>query len=211
LLRRTGDTALLLLGKGKGAPDVSPKIRAMDGSAAIIQREVTRMTPFIRAKRKLDVLDPLQVLAEVREQVAPRTSKYDIGIFLPDPAETKTRILVRADFLELFQVFHNLIDNSLCWLKQRKNPAIKVRASALAGFALIVVEDNGPGIPADHVEDIFAPFWTSKPEGSGLGLPIIGEILQDYGGSLELVDNRPGKGCAFQVKIPLLKESSSDV
>lgn len=204
LLRRTGDTVLLLVGKGKTTTDVlEPKIKAMDGSAAIIHREVTRIAPFIRARRKIEVVDPLHVLADVMEQEAPRVSKLAVTISLP--SSKGAQLLVSADVGELFQVFHNLIDNSLYWLKGVKAAAIKVRAAAVGGFAQIIIEDNGPGIAEDSLEEIFEPFWTTKPEGSGLGLPIIGEILHDYGGGIELVDNRFGKGCAFQVRIPLAK------
>jgi two-component system, NtrC family, sensor kinase len=66
----------------------------------------------------------------------------------------------------------------------------------------IIVEDNGPGIPADQMEHLFSPFVASKKSrGTGLGLPVSQKILGEHGGRI-VVDSEPGQGCRFTLEFP---------
>ena len=66
----------------------------------------------------------------------------------------------------------------------------------------IVVDDNGPGIPADQMEHLFSPFVSSKKSrGTGLGLPVSQKILSEHGGRI-LVHSEPGQGCRFTLELP---------
>ena len=64
------------------------------------------------------------------------------------------------------------------------------------------LSDNGCGIPGKRREEIFAPFFTTKKEGTGLGLPIAKKIIEAHKGHLELLDN-PEKGVTFRVLLPI--------
>jgi signal transduction histidine kinase len=64
-----------------------------------------------------------------------------------------------------------------------------------------IVEDSGPGIPAESREQIFNPFFTSKKEGVGLGLSIVAKIVDDHRGSIRL-ESPPGQGARFHVFLP---------
>lgn len=68
------------------------------------------------------------------------------------------------------------------------------------GKAFIEVEDNGPGIPADLLEEIFIPFFTTKPEGTGVGLSISRQIMQQHSGDLR-VQSEPGRGTRFILEL----------
>jgi nitrogen-specific signal transduction histidine kinase len=70
------------------------------------------------------------------------------------------------------------------------------------------VRDTGRGIPRDHLHKIFDPFFTSKSEGTGMGLSVTHGIIQEHQGVIE-VDSEPGKGTVFSVYIPLLKEDAT--
>ena len=63
-------------------------------------------------------------------------------------------------------------------------------------------EDSGPGIPAELREQIFNPFFTTKKDGVGLGLPIVSKIVDEHGGSIRLMSG-PGEGARFRVFLPL--------
>jgi len=70
-----------------------------------------------------------------------------------------------------------------------------------AGGAELVVEDDGPGIALADQPQLFTPFFTTKPEGTGLGLATVHRIVDAHGGTLT-VDSTPGEGARFTVRLP---------
>jgi two-component system sensor histidine kinase HydH len=70
--------------------------------------------------------------------------------------------------------------------------------------AVLKVEDDGPGIPADLLGRIFEPFFTTKPHGSGLGLPIVHAVVTQHGGTLT-AENRAEGGARFTARLPLVR------
>ncbi|ACL03769.1 PAS/PAC sensor hybrid histidine kinase [Desulfatibacillum aliphaticivorans] len=79
------------------------------------------------------------------------------------------------------------------------------------GFARLVLADSGPGIPPEHVDRIFDPYFTTKEvgEGSGLGLAVVHGIVKNHGGFIA-VESSPGKGTAFSLYFPISRESASE-
>ena len=74
---------------------------------------------------------------------------------------------------------------------------------------VVAVRDNGPGIPDDIRQNLFDPFVSSKPSGSGLGLALVAKIVADHGGLIE-VDSRPGR-TEFRLHLPVLTDDAPDV
>ncbi|HEY5950092.1 MAG TPA: ATP-binding protein, partial [Kofleriaceae bacterium] len=70
--------------------------------------------------------------------------------------------------------------------------------------AMLIVEDNGPGVPADLKDKIFAPYFTTKQAkgGTGLGLAIVHRIVSDHGGRITISD-APEHGARFTIELPL--------
>ena len=93
---------------------------------------------------------------------------------------------------------------------------IKLRSRAVTNFTIgdtrhsviasIEIEDDGPGIPFDMQDSVFYPLVTSRPEGTGLGLPAAQELLSRHGGLIEF-ESRPGR-TTFFVRIPLEQKGS---
>jgi two-component system nitrogen regulation sensor histidine kinase GlnL len=78
------------------------------------------------------------------------------------------------------------------------------------GLPLVVaVRDNGPGIPEDIRPNLFDPFVSSKPSGSGLGLALVAKVVADHGGLIE-VDSRPGR-TEFRLHLPVLTDDAPDI
>jgi signal transduction histidine kinase len=73
---------------------------------------------------------------------------------------------------------------------------------AAAPTVIVDVSDNGPGVPADVVDKIFNPFFTTKPKGSGLGLAIVRKIVDAHNGRID-VDTEAGNGTRFRVILPV--------
>jgi len=109
---------------------------------------------------------------------------------------------VKADLHQLQEVFLNLIINA--YQSMPEGGIIKITTSSLNNlFALIRIKDTGIGIPADHLKDVFMPFFTMRKDGKGLGLSICHNIIKNHNGSIEL-DSQLGRGSTFTIKLPFI-------
>jgi len=105
----------------------------------------------------------------------------------------------------------NLIDNAIRYTPSGHSVTVRVDFSHHQALAILEVEDNGPGIPANEREHIFERFYRilgSNVQGSGLGLAIVREIAQQHGAKLELLDNPHPEdpqfpGCLFRIAFRL--------
>ncbi len=78
-----------------------------------------------------------------------------------------------------------------------------LRTSAEGGSVRLAISDNGPGIPAENMDRIFQIYFSTKPSGTGLGLPIARKIVEEHKGSLA-VSSAPGGGTTFTLSLPAL-------
>ena len=101
--------------------------------------------------------------------------------------------ILRADKILLQQVLINLIKNGLEALQDVENPQMAIRSKVDHGRLLIVISDNGTGIEPDILDEIFVPFYTTKPEGSGIGLSLARQIIRMHEGSLKIT-SKLGEG-----------------
>jgi nitrogen fixation/metabolism regulation signal transduction histidine kinase len=81
---------------------------------------------------------------------------------------------------------------------------VRLELSRRGNQALLVVEDRGPGLPAAGRERLFDPYFTTRPEGTGLGLAVVRKIVLQHGGDVAAAD-RPGGGARFTVALPLAR------
>ncbi|HSK00455.1 MAG TPA: ATP-binding protein [Kofleriaceae bacterium] len=111
-----------------------------------------------------------------------------------------------ADKGQVSQVVLNLVENARDAIGQREGGKIAVStALGEAGDrAVLVVEDNGPGVPPELKDKVFAPYFSTKLSkgGTGLGLAIVHRIVSDHGGRISVTD-RPGGGARFTIELPL--------
>ena len=116
---------------------------------------------------------------------------------------------IKIDREQIKQVFLNILLNSVEATPERGEITVKTRSFVAkpGGEPYIQIElaDNGRGIPAEHLEDIFTPFYTTKDKGSGLGLSISHQIVQDHRGYID-VESELDKGTSFFVNLPLNQE-----
>lgn len=116
-----------------------------------------------------------------------------------------SQTLVRVDEAEMQEVIVNLLQNSIYWLQfvdedQRRIDVSLTRTEQ--EHVEIVFSDTGPGISEKDRTQIFEPYFSTKKDGMGLGLAIVGEIVMDYyGGKLELLDSSTAGGAAFRITL----------
>jgi two-component system sensor histidine kinase PilS (NtrC family) len=116
--------------------------------------------------------------------------------------ETPSGIAVRANPDQLRQVLWNLLRNAA--EAEPVDAGVRVSAEPVGvdGERVeICVEDRGSGIPADELERVFEPFYTTKPKGTGLGLATVHRIIEAHGGSLA-IDSVPGRGTRVRFRLP---------
>ncbi|MHC1729067.1 MAG: PAS domain S-box protein [Syntrophobacteraceae bacterium] len=112
---------------------------------------------------------------------------------------------VKLDFMRMKQVLINLMTNAI--QASQEDDEVTIQCYINGRNLFIKVIDCGCGISAEKRHEIFSPFYTTKKEGTGLGLPIVKKIVEAHHGRIEIFDN-PDKGMTFQVKIPI--DLSSD-
>lgn len=112
-------------------------------------------------------------------------------------AQLPQLFIIKADAEKITQVFLNLLNNALA----AAVATVKISAHISSeGGTEIQIEDDGPGIPAEHLDKIFDPFFTTKTGGTGLGLPICKKIVEDHRGQIS-VKTGPGRGTAVTVTL----------
>jgi C4-dicarboxylate-specific signal transduction histidine kinase len=117
---------------------------------------------------------------------------------------------IQVDRVHIVQVLVNLMRNGLEAMEETP-PArcrLSVRTAQPAGDAVeVCVQDYGAGLEAAALERVFEPFYTTKPQGMGMGLPICRSIVHAHGGRL-WGEARPAAGAVFRVRLPILARSS---
>ena len=113
----------------------------------------------------------------------------------------KEILLAKLDKTQLIRIVTNLVKNATQSLKTIETPKIEVKVSDQNGNVLISVADNGKGISLEDKDRIFEPKFTTKSSGMGLGLPMIKNIVEAYGGSITFT-SEIDRGTVFTVTIP---------
>lgn len=132
------------------------------------------------------------------ESSIPENIKIIIDVYPRD-------IAIEADFAQIEQVLINLIKNAVEAVSENKTGTIHLKAFSIEGSVIIQVDDDGSGIPVEIIEDIFVPFFTSKKSGSGIGLSLSKQIIQNHNGTIS-VNSVPGKGARFTMRFPGYRE-----
>jgi C4-dicarboxylate-specific signal transduction histidine kinase len=111
--------------------------------------------------------------------------------------------VVSADRVQLQQVMLNLVTNAADAMKTSRERTLRIRTQLDPGrVALVAIEDSGVGLKASQMDQLFEPFYTTKPDGLGLGLSISRSIIEAHGGRL-WAETGAGRGAIFKFTVPL--------
>jgi nitrogen fixation/metabolism regulation signal transduction histidine kinase len=184
--------------------------QVLDRSTSTIVQQVEAMrdmvnafSEYARAPEVVLTEVPLnQLVSEIAWLYRPQSGQPRVRVAL-DPQVT----VVRADAGRVRQVLHNLLRNAQEALEGRADGVIEIctrLANGPGGQAQveITVTDNGPGIDAAALPDIFEPYMTTKNKGTGLGLAIVKKLVEEHGGSVA-ASNMPGGGARMSACFPV--------
>lgn len=206
----TGDACLRWL--GGDSPNVD---RAKDSITRII-REGTRAGEVVRRIRSLSTkttshkstVDVNELILEVVALLKPELNKHHINLVV----ELKENLPpIVGDRVQLQQVVLNLMVNGIEAMNDidQESRSLLVRSEVLpAGRLLVSIHDTGRGFDASQAEQLFETFFTTKPDGVGMGLSIGRTIVEAHGGKLSATANRD-RGATFQFDLPLKNGSNA--
>jgi signal transduction histidine kinase len=168
----------------------------------IIERRAAALARFMQSYARLVRLPP------------PRLARVDVGAWAQRTADLAATgagadavvvdggpaLSISGDPDQLDQLLINLVRNAVEANAETHGQAVRLSWSTAAGAVMLVVEDEGPGV-AD-TSNLFVPFFTTKPEGSGIGLVLARQIAEAHGGSIVLQNRKTGRGAEAIVTLP---------
>jgi two-component system nitrogen regulation sensor histidine kinase NtrY len=171
-----------------------------DASAGLnsIASRADSLSRFLQAYTRLTKLPPPQKqsvdLVDLLRRVVDLEPRLNVKVM------SGPKTVIRADAAQIEQALINLVHNAV-------DAALETHGNVTVGwreredFIEIVVKDEGPGIM--NPANLFVPFFTTKPDGSGIGLPLSRQIAEAHGGSLALMNRDDGKGAEALLRLPL--------
>ncbi|HXJ82396.1 MAG TPA: ATP-binding protein [Candidatus Methylomirabilis sp.] len=184
----------------EGSPLSQEMARSILSGIAEIEAIINSLLDFTRDTRLergqyelLRILDPV---------VASTAGEARAGGVVVGYGRVERDVMAFADGPKLRQVFTNVLKNALEAVDLKKaGGRVEVNLFAAGDRATVEVVDNGVGIPAEHRDRIFLPFFTTKPSGTGLGMSIVKKIVDLHGGDV-VVDSVPGRGTRVRITLP---------
>jgi signal transduction histidine kinase len=181
------------------------------GRLEIIHGELHRLENLVRqflrlagpSALELAPVEAGKIISHVRDLLHPEAAARQIELVARVGSGLPR---LKGDRDQLIQALLNLVINALQAVD--RNGRVEIRAHRAGEFLVIEVSDSGPGIAAEKIGAIFEPYYTTKPEGSGIGLWIAQQIVIAHGGILQAA-NATGGGALFTIRLPLGTEADA--
>ncbi|HLP75554.1 MAG TPA: ATP-binding protein, partial [Candidatus Paceibacterota bacterium] len=180
----------------------------------IIHGEIHRLENIVKhflslagpSSLDLQPVDIRNVIHHVCELLRPEAAARDIELRM---RLTETLPTINADPAQITQALVNLVINAIQAVEHNGSVEVSAAINNERRELTITVLDSGPGIPPEKQSAIFDPFFTTKPEGSGLGLWIVQQIITAHGGAVN-ASSAPGRGTVFGVHLPMDRKAASN-
>ncbi|MDD2742736.1 MAG: ATP-binding protein [Rhodocyclaceae bacterium] len=164
---------------------------------------IERIRGFIRPSTVLrEPIDLHQIVREVSELVADKVRSEQIRIILP---ETFRPLRVSGDPIQLSQIVLNVLRNAIEAVKQVAHREIRFSLTQIDQWAVLRLEDSGPGLTPELLAQVGTPFFSTKPSGLGMGVSISRAIATQHGGTLNIV-NATTRGTVVELRLPILPD-----
>jgi PAS domain S-box-containing protein len=188
---------------GRDNPDVAEASEA----ASRLVKDVARAADIIsrisglfkKGAPQRELVDVNELVQEMIVLLRNEAHRYSISIRTKLAEDLPT---VMADRVQLQQVFMNLMLNGIDAMKETGGGSeLTIKSEACDAQLLVSVSDTGVGLPPEQADQIFRAFFTTKDNGTGMGLPISRSIIESHGGRL-WATGAPGRGATFQFTLP---------
>lgn len=207
---RSGSEILKMGMKDKNDTLVQQGWRIAEKNQAKIYDLVMDMLSYSKEREPaVEPTDLNEMVTDVVELIAAKAKELNVKV---ETSLAEKMPLVPCDPEGIHRALLNVVSNAIDAVEERPSPHVTVGTRhAEDGWARIVVLDNGPGIPAPKLEEIFKPFVSTKgAKGTGLGLPVSRKILREHGGDI-IVQSQMGVGSKFTLRLPLKSPLSADM
>ncbi|HEY8370544.1 MAG TPA: ATP-binding protein [Thermodesulfobacteriota bacterium] len=200
-------SATMLRRRIEASPQEADLIDAIIAEVRKLEETVNRCLTYLRPLAldlgEVSVNDTVRealALAEaaLASAAAPIEVRLDLAEGLPP---------VTGDANRLREAVCNLVTNAIEAMRDRGGTLTLATGSSPGPGVTITVGDTGPGIAPDIMDSIFYPFFTTKPEGSGVGLATVQKIVTGHRGGIE-VSSEPGRGATFRILLPAARGAS---
>jgi len=166
-----------------------------------VERIESLINDLLRFSRKeqyrIEPLDPVYLIREVINSSGP-SWKGKVQL------EAKLGTRATGDREKLYQVFLNAIRNAI--QSMEGDGDLRIEVSADARWVKIRIKDTGPGIPVEEVPRLFTPFYTTKTDGTGLGLAYSKKVVEGMGGRISLTNREAKAGAVLTIQLPKTRE-----
>jgi nitrogen fixation/metabolism regulation signal transduction histidine kinase len=181
-------TTVQLLENPNATDDIRQAVETISRRSEGLMEFVSRYRELLKVPQPVpDVVNVSTALRTIETLMASELDGLQIDIDV-----VPATLDVNADPALLDQVLVNLVRNALDAMKHTSKPRLELSGELSFGRVLICVKDNGPGIDADSIEEIFVPFFTTKRDGSGIGLSLSRQIMTAHGGEIAIDSNSDG-------------------
>jgi len=167
-----------------------------------IEKLIEGMLSYLRGEiGTTESFSPAQLLVEVEAATSMQVEAAG-GVLTVDVGTCEE--FVQGNREAIFNALSNLVENAIVCAEDA--PFIRLTVNRDAGSVIFTVTDNGPGVDNSLKENIFEPFYSTRPEGTGLGLAVVASVARAHGGEVVVADAESG-GASFKIRIPVRQQN----